>query len=168
QGFLNRSARVKNQMGDGTKKIGSILSRLAKRVKNIDGKVVGKDGKPMKDYRSVTFRENTKDTGRTTARVASGFNARDIDYVVEVGIPLKAAISHVNTPARVGSNQVKGDDRHGCDMTGALPKMVHLSKMNCDDVITGADVAIPMTVVQEGLLVSCGGYFCTMNIILSF
>ncbi|GJW15907.1 putative reverse transcriptase domain-containing protein [Tanacetum coccineum] len=50
QGFLNRSnkASLKN---DGN--MGSLLSELAKKVKNIDGKILGRDGKPMIPYRCV-------------------------------------------------------------------------------------------------------------------
>nr|GEV04252.1 retrotransposon protein, putative, Ty3-gypsy subclass [Tanacetum cinerariifolium] len=106
QGFLNRSTRLKNQKGDGMKTPGSILSGLVKRVKNIDGKVLGKDGKPLKAYHSVTFGENNKDASVTvtppksvtTGRVDSGINASNIDDIVEVGNPSKAAASHVNSP----------------------------------------------------------------------
>ncbi|GKB06694.1 zinc knuckle CX2CX4HX4C containing protein [Tanacetum coccineum] len=50
QGFLSRSnkASLKN---DGN--MGSLLSELAKKVKNIDGKILGRDGKPMMPYRCV-------------------------------------------------------------------------------------------------------------------
>ncbi|GKE24758.1 hypothetical protein Tco_1436270 [Tanacetum coccineum] len=50
QGFLNRSnkASLKN---DGN--MGSLLSELAKKVKNIDGKILGRDRKPMIPYRCV-------------------------------------------------------------------------------------------------------------------
>ncbi|PWA80707.1 RNA-directed DNA polymerase, eukaryota, Reverse transcriptase zinc-binding domain protein [Artemisia annua] len=38
--------------------IGSLLGNLAKKVRNIDGKMVGKDGKPLKAKRYVTFDDN--------------------------------------------------------------------------------------------------------------
>ncbi|GKC32131.1 hypothetical protein Tco_1039425 [Tanacetum coccineum] len=50
QGFLNRSNKVllKNEG-----KMGWLLSDLAKKVKNIDGKILGRDGKSMKPYQCV-------------------------------------------------------------------------------------------------------------------
>nr|GEY98228.1 RNA-directed DNA polymerase, eukaryota, reverse transcriptase zinc-binding domain protein [Tanacetum cinerariifolium] len=77
---------------------GSILSELAKRVKNIDGKVLGKDGKPLKAYHFVTFGENNKDTSVTTFKVDYGIHARNIDDVVEVRNPSKATATHVISP----------------------------------------------------------------------
>nr|GEX32618.1 hypothetical protein [Tanacetum cinerariifolium] len=105
QGFLNRSARVKNQKGDGMKTSGSILSELAKRVKNINGKVLGKDGKPLKAYHFVTFGENNEDTSVTTTGVDSGIHARNINDVVEVGNPSNAVASHVNSPTAAHVNR---------------------------------------------------------------
>ncbi|GKB45539.1 reverse transcriptase domain-containing protein, partial [Tanacetum coccineum] len=50
QGFLNKSnkASLKN---DGN--MGSLLSELAKKMKNIDGKILGRDRKPVIPYRCV-------------------------------------------------------------------------------------------------------------------
>ncbi|GKD00893.1 hypothetical protein Tco_1171167, partial [Tanacetum coccineum] len=48
QGFLNKATRVKNKEGVEVRKPGFILSDLASKVKNIESKVRGKDGKPMK------------------------------------------------------------------------------------------------------------------------
>ncbi|GJX58889.1 zinc knuckle CX2CX4HX4C containing protein [Tanacetum coccineum] len=50
QGFLNRSNKT-SLKNDGNK--GSPLGDLAKKVKNIDGKIFGKDGKPLLPYRCV-------------------------------------------------------------------------------------------------------------------
>ena len=50
KGFLNTSNKT-TKVSNGN--ISSVLSGLAKRVKNIDGKILGKDGKPMKPYRCV-------------------------------------------------------------------------------------------------------------------
>nr|GEW18166.1 putative reverse transcriptase domain-containing protein [Tanacetum cinerariifolium] len=50
QGFLNRLNKVslKNDAN-----YGSLLSDLARKVRNIDGKILGRDGKPMLPYRCV-------------------------------------------------------------------------------------------------------------------
>ena len=37
----------------------SLLGNLAKRVKNIDGKILGKDGKPLKVMQHVKVHDNT-------------------------------------------------------------------------------------------------------------
>nr|GEU69560.1 hypothetical protein [Tanacetum cinerariifolium] len=50
QGFLNRSNKASLKKDDTN---GSLLSDLAKRVKNIDGKILGRDGKPLLPYRCV-------------------------------------------------------------------------------------------------------------------
>ncbi|GKD62682.1 zinc knuckle CX2CX4HX4C containing protein [Tanacetum coccineum] len=50
QGFLSRSNKTSLKM-DGKK--GSMLGDLAKKVKNIDGKILGKDGKPLLPYRCI-------------------------------------------------------------------------------------------------------------------
>ena len=50
QGFLNKSNKDTMRNSDNT---GSVLSDLAKRVKSINGKLLGKDGKPLKPYRCV-------------------------------------------------------------------------------------------------------------------
>nr|GEU42203.1 hypothetical protein [Tanacetum cinerariifolium] len=50
QGFLNRSNKASLKKDDIN---GSLLSDLAKRVKNIDGKIVGRDMKPLLPYRCV-------------------------------------------------------------------------------------------------------------------
>ncbi|GJV45295.1 ribonuclease H-like domain-containing protein [Tanacetum coccineum] len=50
QGFLNRSNKTSLKR-DGKK--GSMLRDLAKKVKNVDGKILGKDGKPLLPYRCI-------------------------------------------------------------------------------------------------------------------
>nr|GEW61889.1 hypothetical protein [Tanacetum cinerariifolium] len=50
QGFLNRSNKASLKKVETN---GSLLSDLAKRVKNIDGKILGRDGKPLLPYRCV-------------------------------------------------------------------------------------------------------------------
>lgn len=50
QGFLNRTNK-KSLVNDDT--TSSLLRGLAKRVKNNDGKLMGKDGKPLMPYRCI-------------------------------------------------------------------------------------------------------------------
>ncbi|GJS75611.1 zinc knuckle CX2CX4HX4C containing protein [Tanacetum coccineum] len=49
QGFLNKSNKALKKDGGDPQKKGSLLSNLAKKVKNIDGKVLGKDGSSNDD-----------------------------------------------------------------------------------------------------------------------
>ncbi|GJS60017.1 reverse transcriptase domain-containing protein [Tanacetum coccineum] len=58
RGFLSSSSMDKKQNGKRKEK-GTTLGNLAKRVKNIDGKIVGKDGKPLKmPFRNVNTTMN--------------------------------------------------------------------------------------------------------------
>ncbi|GJT99253.1 hypothetical protein Tco_1094771 [Tanacetum coccineum] len=61
QGFLNKSSKSKNKkkdIGDSNQKTTPLLSELAKKVWNIEGKILGKDGKPMQPYRNVNVVES--------------------------------------------------------------------------------------------------------------
>ncbi|GKF80202.1 hypothetical protein Tco_0238804, partial [Tanacetum coccineum] len=61
QGFLNRSTKPKTKkkdIRDSSIKAAQLLTNLAKKVRNIEGKMVGKDGKPLKPYRHVKPIEN--------------------------------------------------------------------------------------------------------------
>ncbi|GKA62197.1 hypothetical protein Tco_0761716, partial [Tanacetum coccineum] len=53
QGFLNRSNKASRKDGVDLKKTGSKLSGLADKIKNIDGKILGKDGRPLKAHQVV-------------------------------------------------------------------------------------------------------------------
>ncbi|GKB56325.1 hypothetical protein Tco_0912511 [Tanacetum coccineum] len=48
----------KNDIGDSSSKAAPLLIDLAKKVRNIEGKMLGKDNKPMKPYRQVNSVEN--------------------------------------------------------------------------------------------------------------
>ncbi|GKB69006.1 hypothetical protein Tco_0930418 [Tanacetum coccineum] len=61
QGFLNRPTKPKTKkkdIGDSSSKAESLLTDLAKKVRNIEWKMLGKDEKPMKPYRQVKAVEN--------------------------------------------------------------------------------------------------------------
>ncbi|GJW44848.1 zinc knuckle CX2CX4HX4C containing protein [Tanacetum coccineum] len=61
QGFLNRSSKASKKNGGESRKKGALLSDLASKVKNIDGKMLGKDGKPLKAYRCVNAIQTSMD-----------------------------------------------------------------------------------------------------------
>nr|GEZ87492.1 RNA-directed DNA polymerase, eukaryota, reverse transcriptase zinc-binding domain protein [Tanacetum cinerariifolium] len=65
--------KASNKDGGDPQKKGSLLSDLAKKVKNIDGKVLGKDGKPMKPYHCVNFKDTSiENTGGCVDAMESG------------------------------------------------------------------------------------------------
>ncbi|GJT37448.1 zinc knuckle CX2CX4HX4C containing protein [Tanacetum coccineum] len=149
QGFLNKATRVKNKEGVEVRKPGFILSDLASKVKNIESKVRGKDGKPMKAYRSITFGEPSKGT-HTTNSVDTGVDAGKADDGVKIVSPPLA--KSITTDIHVGSDPLKDNNSQGTtksDTGVSNTKLVHLSWMSSDDVIAGADIAIPLAAVQE-------------------
>nr|GEU58849.1 hypothetical protein [Tanacetum cinerariifolium] len=55
RGFLNNGSHGMENDEGKSGKTGSLLHDLASKVKNIDGKILGKNGKPLKAYQSVQF-----------------------------------------------------------------------------------------------------------------
>ncbi|GKE59856.1 hypothetical protein Tco_1510223 [Tanacetum coccineum] len=61
KGFLNRSATTSKDVANSLIGKGSLLGDLASKIQNIDGKIFGKDGKPMVARRCVRFADTMKD-----------------------------------------------------------------------------------------------------------
>ncbi|GJZ79078.1 zinc knuckle CX2CX4HX4C containing protein [Tanacetum coccineum] len=57
RGFLSRSSMNKKDNGEDKTKKGSVFSDLASKITIIDGKMIGKDGKPLRAVRRVVFQE---------------------------------------------------------------------------------------------------------------
>nr|GEU28759.1 reverse transcriptase domain-containing protein [Tanacetum cinerariifolium] len=112
QGIPNRSnkASLKNNGKNGL-----LLSDLAKRVKNIDGKILGKDGKPLLPYRCIKdkvtpsvvaddvaiVKENTKDdceVGSSKPVSVDNENSHD-----DAGVTSEAS----DMPTHVGSKVIR-------------------------------------------------------------
>ncbi|GKA21410.1 hypothetical protein Tco_0701399 [Tanacetum coccineum] len=62
KGFLNRISNGSKEVNKGFLEKGSLLRNIAAKVKNIDGKILGRDGKPMVARRCVRFSETTKES----------------------------------------------------------------------------------------------------------
>ncbi|GJX73698.1 putative reverse transcriptase domain-containing protein [Tanacetum coccineum] len=62
KGFLNRKSTGRKNVDEGLMDKGSLLGDLAAKIKNIDGKILGKDGKPMMARRGVHFSKATKES----------------------------------------------------------------------------------------------------------
>nr|GEU63989.1 hypothetical protein [Tanacetum cinerariifolium] len=136
QGFLNRTSKPKTQkkdIGDSTKKTAPLLSNLAKKVQNIEGKMLGKDSKPMQPYRIVvmksslveTMSENRAEDGGVVHVAATG-NTNDIHVTLKdenIGITSLAMEYEKN--------------------------IVKVSSLTNEEKVLGADVAIRITAVDE-------------------
>ncbi|GJR48183.1 hypothetical protein Tco_1316286 [Tanacetum coccineum] len=153
QGFLNRSNKASLKK-DGTN--GPLLSDLAKRVKNINGKILGRDGKPLLPYRCVK------------GKVSPSVSVDDVDVVkvntkddCEVGCSNSASIDSVNNhgAADVPSESSNiptidvGSEVMGVNIPAAKEDVVDLSL---------ADVIIPqekLDTLSTRLENSLYGYF---------
>ncbi|GJY04716.1 hypothetical protein Tco_0370656 [Tanacetum coccineum] len=62
KGFLNRISNGSKEVNKGLLEKGSLLGNIAAKVKNINGKILGRDGKPMVARRCVRFSEMTKES----------------------------------------------------------------------------------------------------------
>ncbi|GJU00713.1 zinc knuckle CX2CX4HX4C containing protein [Tanacetum coccineum] len=62
KGFLNRISNGSKEVNKGLLEKGSLLGNIAAKVKNIDGKILVRDGKPMVARRCVRFSETKKES----------------------------------------------------------------------------------------------------------
>ncbi|GJQ97961.1 integrase, catalytic region, zinc finger, CCHC-type containing protein [Tanacetum coccineum] len=62
KGFLNRSSKASKVGDNDLIGKGSLLGDLASKIRNIDGKILGRDGKPMMARRCVRFADVTKES----------------------------------------------------------------------------------------------------------
>ncbi|GJV98348.1 zinc knuckle CX2CX4HX4C containing protein [Tanacetum coccineum] len=62
KGFLNHSATASKDVDNDLIGKGSLLGDLASKIRNIDGKILGRDGKPMVARRCVRFADTTKES----------------------------------------------------------------------------------------------------------
>ncbi|GKC20262.1 hypothetical protein Tco_1022412 [Tanacetum coccineum] len=63
-----------------------LRSCLASKLRNIDGKILGKDGKPMKAYRTVQFNATGKKTATQDVPVGSEFVGSDYEHVTNANV----------------------------------------------------------------------------------
>ncbi|GJU95584.1 zinc knuckle CX2CX4HX4C containing protein [Tanacetum coccineum] len=62
KGFLNRSSNTSKVVDNDLIRKGLLLGDLASKIRNIDGKILGRDGKPMVARRCVRFSDTTKES----------------------------------------------------------------------------------------------------------
>ncbi|GKC93330.1 zinc knuckle CX2CX4HX4C containing protein [Tanacetum coccineum] len=176
QGFLNRSSKSKNKnkdLSDSFQKKAPLLTDLAKKVKNIEGKMLGKDRKPMKAVRYVKYVEapvvaesmdaNRADVGVTVHEAAPSNlgegsfdkNGPNADIPASyVGINSHDVTSEnkedegavkITSPGPLNSRSMEGIKRD----TGSSIKIVKVNTLINEEKVLGAHVALPLATVNE-------------------
>ncbi|GKA15754.1 hypothetical protein Tco_0695501 [Tanacetum coccineum] len=148
------------------------------RVKNIDGNILGKDGKPLKAYRCVNFVDNPKDaTGgciaamdvvhtddnaikgvispsvtKDNAHAAVGNANAGEEYIPTVNVGIENSGGASPNAACNGQNEdtCGPDNNPFASMLKDINPLhtVHLTEIKNDVEIVGADVAIPQDAVD--------------------
>ncbi|GKB90803.1 zinc knuckle CX2CX4HX4C containing protein [Tanacetum coccineum] len=147
QGFLNRSKKSKTKkkdIGDSSSKAASLLTDLAKKVRNIEGKMLGKSEKPMKSYKQVKAVENPIVVeGMTANRAEDGVASLLVRLVAasnqnELSDVLPTSCMGINIPDVTSVS--KTDE-------GTVATLV--STLMNEEKVLGAHVALPLAAVQE-------------------
>ncbi|GJW08389.1 zinc knuckle CX2CX4HX4C containing protein [Tanacetum coccineum] len=172
QGFLNKSSKSKNKkkdLSDFIQKKVPLLTDLAKKVKNIEGKILGKDGKPMKAVRYVKSVEapsmdaNRADVGVTVHEVAPSNldegsfdkNGPNADTPASyVGINSHDVTSEnkedegavkIMSPGPLNSSSMEGTKRD----TSSSINIVKVNTLINEEKVLGAHVALPLATINE-------------------
>ncbi|GJU63647.1 RNA-directed DNA polymerase, eukaryota, reverse transcriptase zinc-binding domain protein [Tanacetum coccineum] len=134
---------------------GKLLKSCLKKVSNIDGKVLGKDGKPMKVVRNVqpvaTAASGENDSSPCDSiqkdNANDGLHATSSQLNVETSNPEQV----VHATAAVTNNNEDGDKKSFASTFKApiASKAVRLTEMKNDEVVHGANVAILLAAVEE-------------------
>ncbi|GKC97671.1 hypothetical protein Tco_1167946 [Tanacetum coccineum] len=117
------------------KKTCPLLSGSATRVKNVDGRLLGKDDKQLNMYRRVQLEEPT--IILNDSLTGEAFNS------------LKYCTDNVHESAGNGGMKLVSFASMFKDNTSK--KTVHLSKLRNNKCVSGADVSIPLALVDEGM-----------------
>ncbi|GJY49804.1 hypothetical protein Tco_0439760 [Tanacetum coccineum] len=144
QGFLNNASRAKqNNKGDSS----VLLSDLARKVKNIDGIILGRDGKPMKPYRRVKWvdppsiyveMEDDTRAGDEWNCVGDASSNGDDGRSTKAGKPV---VTNVSPNISQWENEAP--------LYKLQRKTVKVSSLMNEEKVQGADVAIPIAAIDE-------------------
>ncbi|GJY07296.1 reverse transcriptase domain-containing protein [Tanacetum coccineum] len=104
------------------------------KIKSIDGTIKGKDGKPMKAFRNVSF-EASKPDG-----VQSSKSQKDCDPISDKNEKDGCDSTTEQEPKQSFASKVKNQTN---------THAVHIQKVSNDTVIPGAHVAIPIEAIDE-------------------
>ncbi|GJW44994.1 zinc knuckle CX2CX4HX4C containing protein [Tanacetum coccineum] len=144
QGFLNRSTKPKTKkkdIRDSSSKAAPLLIDLAKKVRNIEGKMLGKDSKPIKPYRQVKAIENpivveAMDADRAEDGVAGQVVAARNQNELNDVLPTSCVV--INIP-----------DVTSVSKTNEGTVVTPVSTLMNEEKVLGAHVALPLAAVQE-------------------
>ncbi|GJS60554.1 hypothetical protein Tco_0655338 [Tanacetum coccineum] len=176
RGFLNRSSKSKNKkkdIGDSNKKTAPLLSDLAKKIQNIEGKILGKDGKPMQPYRNVNVVESPMvvetldatraDDGGVVIDVAAGNTngpnvaepafsmGKNGHGVTSVNKEDEGTVKAV-TSGTLNTSSMEGTMRDTNSPMNKLEKqktVVKVATLTNKEKVLGAHVAIPLATFEE-------------------
>nr|GEV60962.1 hypothetical protein [Tanacetum cinerariifolium] len=111
----------------------SLLSSLASKVDNINGKILGKDGKPMKAYQNVRFEEPIT-VSEDAPTVEASNTPKGCCYSAN-GNDGKGGKKPISLASILKDNPPK--------------KMVKISTLSNDENVEGGDVAISLAAIDE-------------------
>ncbi|GJU54530.1 hypothetical protein Tco_1228244 [Tanacetum coccineum] len=123
---------------------GSLLGNSTSKVKNIEGKLVGKDGQPLKPYRRMQFDIPVEEPAPQVTQKYS-----------EAPIKIHAKVLNAS---KVCLNDDHGESDNGCTKPISFASIlkekitkrtVHLAALTIDEIVQGTHVAIPLVSVEE-------------------
>ncbi|GKA00233.1 zinc knuckle CX2CX4HX4C containing protein [Tanacetum coccineum] len=140
KGFLNRSSNAAKVVDSELIGNGSLLGGLASKIQSIDGKILGRDGKPMVARRCVRFTDKTNESD-----CGDGRNLNIVSSMAEVsshGVaqPLKADQQKV----KVHGDGTSPDLKHTCPMMNDSN-----SNTNDSPIMHKSAVCLPLEAIDE-------------------
>ncbi|GKC79019.1 zinc knuckle CX2CX4HX4C containing protein, partial [Tanacetum coccineum] len=150
QGFLNRSSKSKNKkkdLSDSIQKKASLLTDLAKKVKNIEGKMLGKDGlmlgSTVHEVAPSNLDEGSFDKNGPNAITCSyvGINSHDVTSENKED---EGAVK-IMSPGPLNSSSMEGTKRD----TSSSINIVKVNTLINEEKVLGAHVALPLATINE-------------------
>ncbi|GKD23968.1 hypothetical protein Tco_1225671 [Tanacetum coccineum] len=132
RGFLSSSSMNKKDNGEDKTKKGSVFSDLASKITNIDGKMIGKDGKPLRAVRRVVFQEPISVAEVSEADQACVQNVSNTPSHPVVDKNVERIVEDVSTDADV-SDAMRSD----CNNDGSSGEAANVDKNAASGNVNG-------------------------------
>ncbi|GJU81521.1 hypothetical protein Tco_1283886 [Tanacetum coccineum] len=132
RGFLSSSSMNKKDNGEDKTKKGSVFSDLASKITNIDGKMIGKDGKPLRAVRRVVFQEPISVAEVSEADQACMQNVSNTPSHPVVDKNVERIVEDVSTDADV-SDAMRSD----CNNDGSSGEAANVDKNAASGNVNG-------------------------------
>ncbi|GJU68813.1 zinc knuckle CX2CX4HX4C containing protein [Tanacetum coccineum] len=140
KGFLNRSSTASKAGDNDLSGKGALLGDLASKIRNIDGKILGRDGKPMVARRCVRFADKTKESVSGDARSVNNGSSM-------------AELPSQDVPQTLTSDQqmfMALGDGTSPDLRRACPMMNESSSCTNDaSIVQKSAVCLPLEAMDE-------------------